>query len=515
MLSVADSFSVEERDATRSISSNLQVAWKKDYRPGIVFFQIGVSSIGGNDIIQGGEGVTSDWNKYLYEDETENITFAAWERGLNQPTGGVSKALAEVRLDNTSGRYTPRYAGGTSALFTAVNLPRRPLNLQAGFNYNGIDNNIAQFIGITTEPPIIDRRSKTISLKAADFIDYLQNRYVDNESMFTAQRSDQVIEQLLINSGFSTSQYDLDYGINIIPFGEFQIGQRFGDIIQKIVQAENGIFWQDEEGRLRFQNRQAWDNYPYFNVQRVITTSQVIEARTPDTSHLVNVVEVKAKPRVKQPARLMWSIQSPLEVPSRQNTDLFINFDDPMLEIYDPGNIVVNTAIDGSGTDISSSMQIKSISKFARACKIVFYNNSTTPGYVTGLTIYGRPAVVAKDIYLRAQDDSSVTAYEQQPLLIENDYINSSDWANSYAQMILADYAEPENIQEIVIRAIPELQLGDLISWQGRYWRVFGIKSKIDPSSGFVQELKLLQRTIKTYFRIGISVIGGTDMIAP
>ena len=515
MLSVADAFSVEERDSTRSISTNLQVAWKKDYRPGIVFFQVGVSSIGGNDIIQGGEGVTSDWNKYLYQEETDNIMFAAWERELNQPMGGVTKALAEVRLDNTTGRYTPRYAGGDSELFTAVALPRRPFNLQAGFNYDGIDHNIAQFIGVTTDAPRIDKRSRTIELKGADFIDYLQNRYVDNESMFTGLRSDQVIEQLLINSGFSTSQYDLDYGINLIPFGEFQVGQRFGDIIQKIVQAENAIFWQDEEGRLRFQNRQAWDNYPYFNVQRIITTPQVIEARTPDRSHLINVVEVKAKPRTKQPAQLMWQLQSPLELPSRQNVEMFVNFDDPMLEIYDPGNLTANIEQDGSGTDIASYIQVKSISKFARACKIVFYNNYTSAGWLTGLTIFGRPARVAKDIYLRAQDDSSVTAYEQQPLLIENDYINSQDWANSYAQMILNDYSEPENLQEIVIRAIPELQLGDLISWQGRYWRVFGIKSKVDPASGFVQELKLLQRTIKTYFRIGISVIGGADMISP
>jgi hypothetical protein len=81
--------------------------------------------------------------------------------------------------------------------------------------------------------------------------------------------------------------------------------------------------------------------------------------------------------------------------------------------------------------------------------------------------------------------------------------------------MLLDDFSTPENIQRITIRAVPELQLGDLISWQGRYWRVYDIKSTLDASSGYIQEILIMQRTIASYFRIGISTIGGTDKIAP
>lgn len=515
MLSVSDAFSVEEQDSVRSISHSVQVSWKKDLLPTITLFTIGVSTIGGNDIIAGDTGVVPNWSKYVFEDESDNILYAAWSRELNEPIGGATKALAEFKVDNTSGRYTPRYAGGDSAIFTAVSLPRRPVNIQAGFNYGGVDHNIPQFIGVTDKTPVIDTRSKTATFKAVDFIDYLQNQYVDNASMFTSQRSDQVLEQLLIDSGFSTSQYDLDYGINIIPFGEFEVGQKFGDIIQKIVQAENGILWQDEEGIIRFQNRQAWDNYPYFNVQRIITTSQVIEARTPNADHIVNVVEVKAKPRAKQQNQLLWKLSSPIEIQAGSDYELFVNYEDPILEVNTQPNLIANTESDASGTDASSSVSIKSFSQFARASKIVLRNNYSSTVFITDMSIYGRPAKVSKDIYLRAQDDSSVTAYEERPFVIENEYIGDESWANSYAQMILNDYSEPESLQELVIRAIPELQLGDLISWQGRYWRVFGINTKLDPLSGFIQELKILQRTITTYFRIGISTIGGSDQIAP
>ena len=176
---------------------------------------------------------------------------------------------------------------------------------------------------------------------------------------------------------------------------------------------------------------------------------------------------------------------------------------------------IANTISDGSGTDVSSSIQLKSYSKFARAAKIVLRNNTSATAFVTSLTTYGRPAKVSKEIYTRVKDDSSITACEERPFVIDNEYIGSDSWANSFGQMVLNDYSEPENLQELVIRALPELQLGDLISWQGRYWRVYGIKTNIDPNDGFVQTLKLLQRTITSYFRIGISTIGGSDKIAP
>lgn len=524
MYSVSDAFSVEEADLMRRISHSAQVSWKKDLLPSITFFTIGVSAIGGNDIIAGQAGV-SDFSKYVYEDESDYITYMGWERELNEPIGGLTKALAEFKVDNTSGRYTPRYAGGTSAIFTSVSDPRRPVNLQAGFHYDGIDHNIPQFVGLTTKPPVIDTRSRTASFQAEDFIGYLQNQYVDTDAMFTSIRTDQAIEQFLINSGFSTSQYDLDEGISVIPFALFEKGTKAGKYLNQLVQSENGRMYQDEEGIIRFQNRQAWDVFPYFNVQRIISTSQVLEARTPDTSHIINVVEVKGKVRAKQPEQIIFKGATGDGIPIQGSLtkEVFVNFQDPVLSMTTPTNgntasyFRANSSIDGTGTDLTSSVTVQRVSRFARAAKIIFSNASATDAYITELVITGRPAQLLKEIYYRDKRGISVTAFEEQPYLVENDYIQDASWANSYAQLILNDYSQPEYMQELVIRAIPELQFGDLISWQGEHWRVFGINTKLDPNAGFIQTLKLLQRGdegASSYFRIGISVIGGMDRIA-
>lgn len=512
MLSSSSAFTAEAKDVTRKIAQSVAVAWKKDYQASIRFFTIGVSTIGGEDIINSGGGVQSAWNQYLYEDESANVLQMDYERALQMPQGGVSKALAGVNFDNTSGRYTPRFMGGTSSLFTAVHKPMRPMIINAGFDINGVDETVPQFVGVTKVPEV-DQREREASFQATDFLEFLANRYVDNTSIYTGVRSDQLIETLLQGQNLATSQYSLDVGINKLSFALIEKGTRLMDILNKIVQAEYGHLYQDEEGVIRFENRQHWDSAPYTSVQQVIYTADVINSEFPGDDHIINVVEINTDLRSKQPNQVIFSLGATLFMPPGEST-LFVDFEDPILEADTPVYIA-NSAEDGTGTDKTGSVFIKSSDVFAQAAKYVLNNTTAGNVYITSFTVNGRPAKVYSELYYRAGDDSSVTAYEERPLVIDNDYIQDQSWAASLAQLILNDFSDPENLQTITIRARPQLQLGDLISWQGRYWRIFGIKTQMNPGIGFVQELQLLQRTIQSYFRIGISSIGGSDRIAP
>lgn len=515
MQTVSAAFTAAERSPTRRVGASALVSWKKQRLSSARVFTIGVSAIGGSDAIASQGAVVSDWNKYFYFNESDYLTGMSYERSLKMPTGGFSMGMFDARFDNTSGRFTPRYMGGTGELYTSVAKTMRPTILNAGFK-SGVDDLIPQFVGLNSKPSKVDHRSKSMELSGYDFLSYLRDRYLDREIMFTSQRSDQILSTVLTNAGFGTSQYDLDYGINVIPFGLFEVGTRLSDLVDKIVEAENGQFYQDEAGILKFENRQHWNSTPYTNVQRILYTSQVINSAGTGYDHIINVVEILGQRLEKQQNAIAWQLPSSVAIAANGGQyELFVNFDNPMLAIDTPSLLVGNTLADRSGTDISSSISVKSISKFAKAAKIILQNNGTVDGFVTNLTITGRAVVKVADVYSRYQDDSSVTAYQPQPFKLENPYIQNQTWANSYAQMLLNDFAEPENLQAVTIRAIPELQLGDLISWQGRYWRIFGIKTRLDASTGFVQDLTMLQRTITTYFRIGISSIGGTDKIAP
>lgn len=506
-------FTAEERDTVRSIAQSLLVSWHKQSLLGNRTFTIAVSLIGGNDIIGVNPGTVGSPGNYKYFDESAYVMHLGWERGFSIPTGGLTIAMAEAILDNTSRRFTPRYMGGNSELNTAI-LPQRPVMISAGFNL-GADLTVPQFAGVISEQPDVDMRDRTLSLKMMDYMAYFKDRYMDQAVMFTAQRTDQVLTTLFSQIGMNTAQYDLDTGINIIPFGMFPAGTRFSEAIGQLVEAENGHIYQREDGVFVFENRQHWSAAPYTQVQRVIATAQVINAQAPNQDHLINTVEINSKIIAKQAKQPVFSLSQPLAIAANGDATLFVNFDDPILLLDNPTFWTANTLTDGTGTDISTLITLKSISVFAQAAKIVFSSRSSSDGFITDLTLYGRPARSIADLHYRTKDDSSVTAFQEKSLTINNPFIQNISWAQSYAQMILNDFSVPENLQRITMKAMPELQLGDLVSWQGRWWRIFDIKTTLNPMDGFIQELLLLQRTITTYFRIGFSTIGGSDRIAP
>lgn len=522
MQSVSAAFTAEEKDSVRKITQGLLVSWKKETNLSQRTFTIGVSTIGGPDIIGITPGAIGGPGIYNYFNESDYVTALAWERGFSMPVGGINKALAEANLDNTSHRFMPRYMGGNSELYTSI-LPRRPIIVNAGFHYAGINNVIPQFTGVLNKQPRVDKMEGDVQLEAADFIDFLQNRKLDQEEMFTGLRTDEVMETLLGTLGLATSQYELDTGINIIPFGYFEKGTNFGNIFHQLAEAENGQFYQDEEGRFIFTNRQHWDTAPYNAVQRVIQTSQVINAEAPSADNIVNVVEINANILNKQPEQIIFRLNTfdAITVPGNATIEAFLDFEDPILSMTTPSGsnagsyFRANTMSDKSGTDATGYISIDKVIRFAKAVKVIFRNTNPTDLYVTDLVITGRPAKKERELYLRETDESSVTAYEEQVYRIDNPFIQQESWAQSLARMILNDFSDPENMQVITIRAIPSLQLGDTVSWQGRYWKIMHIRSTLNSSSGFIQELTLVQRTLDIYFRIGISTIGSTDRIAP
>lgn len=503
-----------ETNASRKIVQSTQFSWNKNFVSTYTLFTIGASTIGGGDFISSSGAISSDWNKYIFSDESDYVTQLNYQQEFNMPLGGLIQSLGDIQLDNTTKRFTPDYMGGNGELFTSVYKSRRPLILNAGFNYNGVDNMEPQLVGLTNKPPAIDTRQASADFNFTDFIDYISNKYVDETAMYTGYRSDQLIEQVLLDLGFATAQYSLDTGINVIPFAYFPAGSKFGGIVNDIVQAENAHMYQDVNGVIRFENRQHWNNAPYTYVQRNITTSMVIEASSPSNDHIINTVEINSTPYNKQATAEIYSSAEAINLDIGAN-DVFINFENPVLQASTPV-FTANTQPDGAGTDITSNVSITSEYVFAQAAKYRFVNNSGTAGYITSLTVDGREATpTATPIYYRTKDDSSVTAYDERAITISNNYIQSLDWAKSFSALILNDFSDPDKLQTLTIRAIPGLKISDLISWQGRNWRIYGIKTTMNPSVGFIQELSLLQRDVISYFRIGVSLIGGNDGIAP
>ena len=490
---------------------SVRVSWKKQIQNSFTLFTIGVSSIGGGDYIPFSGSIISDWNKFIYFDESENVTQLSHEHTLNLPLGGAVRQLADVTLRNESGRYLPDYMGGNSELFTAL-LPSRPIIINTGFEFNGVDVMEPQFVGVLRETPEVNIRNREVELHAADFINFLSNKQVDAAAMFTGVYADTAIANILSTLGFATAQYELDQGLNQISFAMLPAGTKYIDFIDEIVKAENGHFYQDEQGILQFANRQRWTQSPHNSVQEIISTVDVLDAIVPDDDHIINIVNVTSSPRKKQATAQIYSLVSPIQLDPEQ-TEVFISFDNPVLAASAP-SYTVNSSSDGSGSNLTASVSILHTDLFAQAVKYRFHNSSGQVGYITALTIDGREATVTEQIFHREVDGSSLTAYDERLLEINNDYIQDRSWAQSYALLMLNRFSEPDSLQEITIRAKPNRHIGDLISWQGIAWRIFGIRNKMSVSDGYLQDLLLFKDTQARYFTIGVSQIGGGDQIA-
>lgn len=509
MQSVSAAFTAEETDSVRRPAHSLLMSWKKFDLTNNVTFTIGMSSIGGGDVIgaiPGGVGSPGQWQ---YVDDSEYVMSMDWERQLNIPLGGLTKAYSEVELDNTSGRYLPDYMGGSSELFTSI-LPKRPQIISAGFEVDGVDETLPKFAGLLNKQPRISTRNRTAIIEADDYLGFFENKFVDNTAMFTAVTSDVLIEDIFSQAGMTTSQYELDTGLNEIPFTIIESGSEFSDVLNDLAVSENGHIFQDEEGVFRFWNNQHFFSSPYTDVQKVIHTAQVIEAESPNEDHIINVINIEADIWQKRATQQIFELSGSIEILANQDTEVFVNLEDPVLQVTSQ-TFTGNTQEDGTGSSIP--INIKSRDVFSKAIKYVV--NSTATGFITELTVNGRSAVVGETLSLRTQDDSSVTAFQERPLNINNPFIQNRTWANSLSNVLLNRFSEPDNIQKITIRALPELQLGDLVSWRGLPWRLYAIKAGYSPASGFIQELLLLKPNLDSYFKIGISTIGGIDKIAP
>jgi hypothetical protein len=90
-----------------------------------------------------------------------------------------------------------------------------------------------------------------------------------------------------------------------------------------------------------------------------------------------------------------------------------------------------NTAQDGTGTNNNGAVALFSTSQFATSYKMTFVNTSASPMYVSALSLFATPAKVVQRIYVRKEDTLSTAKYDEQPIKIENDFIQSEAMANS------------------------------------------------------------------------------------
>ncbi len=450
------------------VSYGVQISWPKAVVTSS-FFTIGVSRIGGSDVIKSGGAAVTFFDRYAYTDYSNYLVAMSVSQNIGQYPFGIVSTQATLQLDNSDYLFTP----GVDPTIGAYILPGRPVKLSMG--YGG--ESLQQFTGFTDQP-LHTRSDLSLSMTASDVMSYITNYVSALTSVLVNQTTTQIIAAALAEMGFSSAQYNLDASLQpaiavLAPFG-----QQWGTLLNYMCEVEQGLLFVDEYGIITFWNHNHLTGGT--SVWQIDATN--LEDLKGESTPIFNDVIVVANPRAVATKQRVWVLPSAVSVPASGNVVYRVDFSDgdgalPVTTMDTPvaytsattSSFRANTAADGSGTDATSSVTLSAVTPRGTSCVMTINNSSGSVVYVTAMSIYGTPAPVVSRISVRQTDSTSVITYGLNPannsavLELDNDYIQSQTQASNLSANVVAQFKDGRQRYLATVTPNPAIQMGDTV----------------------------------------------------
>lgn len=442
----------------------------------------------------------------------------------------IQSAIADVSLDNHDGFLS--FSGINPSPIADDILPNIPIKISYGFKTAGV---VPNFNGFTETIPTYDGEHDSIAkFTALDKLAQISNSHLPNMVMMRDARTDEVIQEIFTQLGLSPSEYNLEQGLNVIPFVYFDADKSVGNALKELIQAEDGRLWQDEEGVIRFTKRivSVFQDDPVM----VLTKSNVLSITPSRDSGIVNQVNIKAEIRqieANQQVFMMTndtgyqSADDNYRVPANGQATFWLAFDDPIWTATAPtlnggANTSRFTAVNLSGTAVNSGISAVG-TLFATSYKIVFTNTTASPVSINSITIWGQPAklIGGQAVEYMVYDDVSVAKFGTNSIdITDNRCFGSVDNIKEYAKNIITQRSDYSKQITMNIKGNPALQLGDVVvvsidQFQGRY-QITSISNVMDNVSESKLETEIKLQWISDAidpFILNKSVLDGADRL--
>lgn len=500
----------------RPISYALRMSFDKAYDDTTVFFKLDDSLLDGNDILTpNDDNPIQAWDYYKYADFSDRVQSVEWSQEIEFPFS-VSSALADFTLANHDDLFTPNSA---SPIADYV-LPKRPVRIYAGFN----GTNIPQFVGLTEKMPVISDRDKTAAFHAVGFLAKIYTMKMNKTIAMSNVRTDEVLAAILEQFGLTSDQYSLDRGRNIIPFLFYEKDSLAGDVLRKLMQAEMGNLWLDEQGIIRFSQRLLRVQTPVY----VYDETNTNDIKTTSDENIINTVKITSQLRALQEFQVVYA-------KSKTNTDLFVigpgasrdfeaQLQDPCQTVEDPtfgegsGPSWYSAALP-DGSSVPSGVNVTATELRTNTFVITFENTNSFSVNIDQLEVWGEPGRVYDTIKYTETDQSSIDKYEEQVIEIDNPFIQSIDQCDSLALSLLDTFSEYANQIEIDVKGSPAQQLNDVVyvnyrTYVGDY-RIISIKNRLMKGEKATQIITAVKYTPRSWFYLDESLLDGTDELTP
>jgi hypothetical protein len=462
---------------------------------------VDTSLVGGLDIVAGQESNPMPWNTYIYSSERDSVIGISYDREILEPLGGVAGTVLDLIMDNTDKRFTP---GFDSTIGTALT-SNRPCIVDVGFDAGGAERTVPVFSGVTFSDVEPDFMSRKALIRSADMITLLDQTTLA-AAIYEDKRSDEIIQDILEDAGFGSTQFELDTGLNTIPFAWFPASMHALARVRKVCEAEEASFYQDERGKVRFETRLHVKNFPHKTTQITLYGRHMLEFSRVQSSTIINRCVVKSFPRdVDADNSTIWTSPEEITVDGNGSREYWARFTDETTSVPLLANSLLApvadtdytafTATGGGGSDITADQTV-TVENFVESAKITITNGNASTAYFNLLQLRGKAARVVKSIQAVKEDANSQNKYGIQELVIRNDFIQDVDWAEAFANDMVQKDKDANTVIIAKIPGLPHLQLKDKVDIVDpdlnttSSYRVMRIRGKFIPGS-FTQDVTL------------------------
>lgn len=475
MISVKNIFHQRAKGQVIAPMANVQISFGKT-QESTDWFTLDQSKLNKHDILgTDDDSVIQLWDTYDYVDFSDRLVEADIERSTEFPYN-TQAAMADFVLDNYDKYFTP----GSGSTISSDNLPGRPVRLHGGFKDVGV---VSQFVGVTQKMPIINEDKATASYHAVDFLSEIANQTLNTIVDMKNARTDQVLAKIVEQFGVLPSQYKFEKGKNKIPFVFFDIGQNAGEAIQKLVQAENGKFWLDEMGKLRFAVRRMGPEIPSLTLDDYSVVSMTPSSYSDIVNHIViscDLREVQEYQSIYSKTPKGESADTNWVVGANSSITRACSLEDPCYSVVTPtlgraSSVSWFTALKSDGTNVPSNVSITGTLS-TNAYTVTVTNSNNFAVEIDQLVLWGAPAKVYDHLEYESYEDDSLASYGDHRLTIaDNPFFQSYDQAVAFADSVLEERAFYNQIFNMEIKGDFSMQLGDTFDVTGQYAGTYAI----------------------------------------
>lgn len=351
-----------------------------------------------------------------------------------------------------------------------------------------------------------------------------------------AQDVDVIIDELRIVEALNYPLRVFDVGLQNIPAAGFSSNTALFEI-KSAAEAEGGRFYADEDGKLHYENRQFYNNNEDSKASvHGFDFDRIIKLEYPKgVTQIINSIRIKVNPRQIVAEKEVWRLGEVPQIANATTLTIWSSLIDPvpvtaagLVTPVSTTDYLANDQSDGLGTNRTASISIVT-TKFTDGAKLEITNNHSSPVYLTLMKLRGTPAEIpaGDGTNIIYKDQTSIDENGEQKLSpdpLELKYLASTSYAQSLAEQLVEWYKDRVDRLRIDNPALPQLQIGDMVGLENGYTGENQIMRKIGESfkmgNGAIFQEKTELRAIGvfetlTFFTIGTSTIGGTDVIAP